>query len=163
VTQFSKLCLIAHRVYLGSAPAFWSDFRRLWHDLARAQLTFWDGDDSEGESSGESQEVEDSLRTMCGSLARFTRNLVAGIPQNQTRAMCVCLEPPKNPPRLLYLSVKMNRIFGDYFTITPHGLQWKTKNVGTLWHIDICTYLCLVSGCNSPDPSSGLIKYRDSQ
>lgn len=65
--------------------------RKLWRDLARAQFTFWDGDDSEGEG-GESQETGHDLRFMCGSLAKFTRNLVAGVPQNQTRAMCVFLE-----------------------------------------------------------------------
>lgn len=31
---------------------------------------------------------------MCGSLAKFTRNLVAGIPQNQSRAMCVSFWNP---------------------------------------------------------------------
>jgi len=54
--------------------------RKLWRDLARTQLTFWDVDDEENEGSSNK---ERDLRTVCGSLAKFTRNMVAGVPGNQ--------------------------------------------------------------------------------
>jgi len=72
------------RVHIGFVPSLWIDLRKLWRDLTRTQLTFWDGDDSEGEGGEESKNKD--LRMMCASLAKFTRNLVAGVPHNQTRA-----------------------------------------------------------------------------
>ncbi|RDB23860.1 Ataxin-10 [Hypsizygus marmoreus] len=71
------------RLHFGLDPSLWADLRKLWRDLARTQLTFWDGDDEE---SDDSKSKEKHLRTVCASLAKFTRNLVAGVPENQTRA-----------------------------------------------------------------------------
>ncbi|GLB41722.1 putative spinocerebellar ataxia type 10 protein domain containing protein [Lyophyllum shimeji] len=71
------------RVNLGANASLWTDLRKLWRDLTRAQLTFWDVDDEESEGSSNR---EKDLRTVCGSLAKFTRNLVAGVPDNQVRA-----------------------------------------------------------------------------
>ncbi|KAG6890971.1 hypothetical protein C0992_011730 [Termitomyces sp. T32_za158] len=71
------------RVAVGAHTALWSDLRKLWRDLARVQLTFWDVEDEETDQSSNKDE---DLRTVCGSLAKFTRNLVAGVPENQIRA-----------------------------------------------------------------------------
>ncbi|KAG7443626.1 uncharacterized protein BT62DRAFT_934862 [Guyanagaster necrorhizus] len=65
-------------------PVFWSCLRKLWQDLVRAQLTFWDGDDDD-QASIETLKHQ-NLRKLCQSLARLTRNLVAGVSQNQTHA-----------------------------------------------------------------------------
>ncbi|KAG6910234.1 hypothetical protein DXG01_012369 [Tephrocybe rancida] len=67
----------------GADASLWGDLRKLWKDLTRAQLTFWDVDDDETEGASNR---EKDLRTVCGSLAKFTRNLVAGVPENQVRA-----------------------------------------------------------------------------
>ncbi|SJL03760.1 uncharacterized protein ARMOST_07117 [Armillaria ostoyae] len=67
-----------------SKPVFWSCLRKLWRDLVRAQLTFWDGDDDD-QASTETLKHQ-NLRNFCKSLARLTRNLVAGVSINQTHA-----------------------------------------------------------------------------
>jgi ataxin-10 len=59
--------------------------RKLWRDLVRDQLTFWDGDDEDSGDIEESKQL--NLKMMCAALARFTRNLVAGVPVNQQRAL----------------------------------------------------------------------------
>lgn len=67
----------------------WSDLRKLWRDLSRAQLTFWDGDESEeedGKNEGENKKQQ-SLRALCASLAKYTRNIVAGVPGNQIKGL----------------------------------------------------------------------------
>jgi ataxin-10 len=69
-------------IYFGEDSTLWVDLRRLWRDLARTQLTFWDGDDDDT-----SLNHEKDMRVLCGSLAKFTRNLVAGVPQNQAKAL----------------------------------------------------------------------------
>ncbi|KAK0488904.1 spinocerebellar ataxia type 10 protein domain-containing protein [Armillaria novae-zelandiae] len=63
---------------------FWSCLRKLWRDLVRAQLTFWDGDDDD-QASTETLKHQ-NLRNFCKCLARLTRNLVAGVSINQTHA-----------------------------------------------------------------------------
>ncbi|KAF9563954.1 hypothetical protein CPC08DRAFT_299078 [Agrocybe pediades] len=54
------------------------------------QLSFWDNDDSDEEdeqgNSSRENEQEGNLRAVCMGLAKFTRNLVAGVPGNQARA-----------------------------------------------------------------------------
>lgn len=73
---------------MGENDALWTDLRKLWRDLSRAQLTFWDNDDSEDETDGEVEKQKQSgLRTLSASLARFTRNLVADVPRNQVKAL----------------------------------------------------------------------------
>ncbi|KAF9005974.1 spinocerebellar ataxia type 10 protein domain-containing protein [Cyathus striatus] len=69
----------------GSDNNLVADLRKLWRELARAQLTFWDGDDSETEEGSRHKNQQEDLRTLCISLSKFTRNLVAGIPENQTK------------------------------------------------------------------------------
>ncbi|TFK39966.1 spinocerebellar ataxia type 10 protein domain-containing protein [Crucibulum laeve] len=74
------------RTVVGSEPAVWTDLRKLWRDLSRTQLTFWDGDDSENEEGVRHNNKQADLTTFCIALAKFTRNLVAGISENQNRA-----------------------------------------------------------------------------
>ncbi|KAF4593301.1 hypothetical protein EYR38_009015 [Pleurotus pulmonarius] len=76
------------RCLLGSdQPSIWPNLRKLWRDLARAQLTFWDGDEDEGEDQqGNENRKQQDLRVLCTSLAKFTRNLVADVPSNQNMA-----------------------------------------------------------------------------
>lgn len=61
-----------------ASPDVWADLRRLWAMTAAAHssLTSEDEDDDQ----------EATLRALCISLARFTRNLVAAVPYNQQRA-----------------------------------------------------------------------------
>ncbi|KAJ7493437.1 spinocerebellar ataxia type 10 protein domain-containing protein [Mycena galericulata] len=75
------------RERLGENDALWTGLRKLWRDLSRAQLTFWDNDDSEDETGGQAEKQKESgLRILSAGLARFTRNLVAGVPRNQMKA-----------------------------------------------------------------------------
>ncbi|PPR03220.1 hypothetical protein CVT26_008068 [Gymnopilus dilepis] len=75
------------RTDAGADPRLWADLRKLWRDLTRMQLSFWDNDDSDDEDNeGSGSGHEDSLRAISTSLAKFTRNLVAGVPENQSRA-----------------------------------------------------------------------------
>jgi ataxin-10 len=76
----------AIREYVGADPRLWPDLRKLWLSLARTQLTFWDNDDSDEEDEWRENQNDD-LRSVCTGLAKFTRNLVAGVPQNQSRAL----------------------------------------------------------------------------
>lgn len=73
------------RFYFGDDPSIWPALRKLWRDLSRAQLTFWDTseDDEEARDDGEQQRA---MKVACVSLARFTRNLVAAVPYNQEQA-----------------------------------------------------------------------------
>lgn len=70
----------------GEDPKLWIDLRKLWRDLARTQLSFWDNDDS-GDEEQEEDNENYSLRAACTKLAKFTRNLVAGVPENQLKAL----------------------------------------------------------------------------
>jgi ataxin-10 len=71
-----------------SNPTIWPNLRRLWRDLAHAQLTYWDTNDSEGEQAGDGDtNKERALRAICASLAKFTRNLVADVQENQNAAL----------------------------------------------------------------------------
>lgn len=86
--SFSNIGLTKYRHQAGEDLKLWTDLRKLWRDLSRTQLSFWDVDDSsdeEEEGEGEGDE-NDTLRAICTSLAKFTRNLVAGVPGNQFRA-----------------------------------------------------------------------------
>ncbi|KAJ3540044.1 hypothetical protein NM688_g6281 [Phlebia brevispora] len=59
-----------------SEPSLWPSLRRLWFKTAEAHRFTTDRDDEEVVQ----------LRKLCLSLARFTRNLVAAVPQNQQNA-----------------------------------------------------------------------------
>ncbi|KAF7356869.1 Ataxin-10-like protein [Mycena venus] len=75
------------REQLGQNDALWADLRKLWHALSRAQLTFWDNEDSDDETDSQAEKTrQQGLRALCANVARFTRNLVAGVPRNQKRA-----------------------------------------------------------------------------
>ena len=85
------------REILGRPQAsIWTCLRKLWKDLCRVQLTFWEEDDEDEDSrldqvpptpTTPAERREHSLRNICLSLARFTRNLTAGVPDNQIRAL----------------------------------------------------------------------------
>lgn len=70
---------------IGADQALWADLRKLWKDLARSNLTFWDNDDEEEAEASLDQESR-YVRSLCQAAAKFTRNLVAGVPENQVRA-----------------------------------------------------------------------------
>ncbi|KAF8889372.1 hypothetical protein BD779DRAFT_1662135 [Infundibulicybe gibba] len=77
------------RVKLGLYPSMWFNIRKLWRDLARAQLTFWDADDSDGEERGSAEggvNKQQTLRMMCIALSKFTRNITANVAENQVKA-----------------------------------------------------------------------------
>ncbi|TFK74928.1 hypothetical protein BDN72DRAFT_832639 [Pluteus cervinus] len=74
------------RIQLGSHDFVWPEIRKLWKDVARIQLTFWDADDSDGGESEGERLKQQGLQLHCSTLAKFTRNLVAGVPDNQDRA-----------------------------------------------------------------------------
>ncbi|PPQ62894.1 hypothetical protein CVT24_006292 [Panaeolus cyanescens] len=80
------------RAEAGQHASLWPDLRKLWRDVARLQLSFWDNDDSDEDEEEEEEKrptkpTEDNvLRTLCFNLATFTRNLVAGVPHNQKQA-----------------------------------------------------------------------------
>ncbi|KAJ7035643.1 spinocerebellar ataxia type 10 protein domain-containing protein [Mycena alexandri] len=77
----------SQRERLGENDELWTDLRKLWRDLSRAQLTFWDNDDSGDEGDDDAEKIKQhNLKNLSASLARFTRNLVAGIPRNQKKA-----------------------------------------------------------------------------
>jgi hypothetical protein len=89
---------------------------------------------------------------MCGSLAKFTRNLVAGVAENQTRALCVVLSPYPFAYADLLLKVRTSRISGDCSITTRRGLQWKTMNVRRYFQMEDGFAYLLVSnlrGANS--------------
>lgn len=76
------------RKLAGSDHALWPELRRLWKDLARFQLTFWDNEEDEDNEDATITLNSESraVRSLCMGLAKFTRNLVAGVPENQVRA-----------------------------------------------------------------------------
>ena len=60
-----------------SEPSIWPHLHRIWSHTASAHDVL-DADD---------QERRITLRKLCYSTARFTRNLVAAVPKNQDRAL----------------------------------------------------------------------------
>lgn len=60
-----------------SQPSIWPHLQRVWSMTASAH-TFNDDEDNERRSQ---------LRKLCFSLSRFTRNLVAAVPENQKSAL----------------------------------------------------------------------------
>ncbi|KAJ3571925.1 hypothetical protein NP233_g3434 [Leucocoprinus birnbaumii] len=73
------------RVTLGLDATIWRPLDKVWKDLARGHSTFWEADESDDEGDGKSPK-QFALATLCASVAKFTRNLVAGVPDNQSRA-----------------------------------------------------------------------------
>ena len=77
--------LSVFRKLTGADQVLWADLRRLWKDLARSKSTFWDNDDDE-EADGSLDTLSRYVRALCQAVAKLTRNLVAGVPENQVRA-----------------------------------------------------------------------------
>ncbi|KAL9713638.1 hypothetical protein Ac2012v2_003249 [Leucoagaricus gongylophorus] len=69
------------RVTLGLDSTIWQPLDKVWKGLARAHSTFWEADEDDGKSPRQS-----ALVMLCATMAKFTRNLVAGVPDNQSRA-----------------------------------------------------------------------------
>lgn len=80
-----RLLNVYRRNVVGADEALWSDLRKVWKDLARSNLTFWDNDDEEEAETSLDQESR-YVRSLSQAVAKFTRNLVAGVPENQVRA-----------------------------------------------------------------------------
>jgi ataxin-10 len=77
--------LLVFRKLIGADQTLWADLRRLWKDLARSKSTFWDNDDDE-EADGSLDTQSRYARALSQAVSKFTRNLVAGVPENQARA-----------------------------------------------------------------------------
>ncbi|KAF5352890.1 hypothetical protein D9757_012091 [Collybiopsis confluens] len=139
---------IQARKQLGAGDV-WTDLSKLWKDLVHAQLTFWDGDDSDdGQDDGSTASAREkrkqsSLCALCVSFARFTRNLVAGVPANQVKAF-------ENEPiirRLLHYYTSWSSLQDEEATLAARILTQMLSNVvtgnenliSTLWE----TYLNL--------------------
>ena len=69
---------LSHRIRLGNAePSIWPLLHQVWEDITSAHAAQTDDDIRR----------QTELRRLCYSVARFTRNLVAGVPYNQDRAL----------------------------------------------------------------------------
>jgi hypothetical protein len=75
--HFFFLLIVEFRSDASSDPKLWADLRQLWVDLAGAQFP---------DSSSTDVDAH-SLQSFCIALARFTRNIVAGVPTNQVHAL----------------------------------------------------------------------------
>lgn len=75
LTSLGPYCLF--RVDAGRKKELWDGLYRLWQTLTRRCL--------------EASQPDQSDITLLCSMARFTRNLVAGIPENQVAALSVLL------------------------------------------------------------------------
>ncbi|KAL1747910.1 spinocerebellar ataxia type 10 protein domain-containing protein [Schizophyllum fasciatum] len=73
------------RLGIGADPAVWPVLRTLWRRLSDAQTALLEARDEDEDGDGDDDEAR-HLRRATLSLARFTRNLVAAVPQNQDRA-----------------------------------------------------------------------------
>jgi len=67
---------IVCREQAGQINDIWPALQRLWRELARALLSVSNDDDTES-----------ALSILTGSVAKFSRNLVAGVPSNQVKAL----------------------------------------------------------------------------
>jgi len=74
--------IVFHSVTLGLDSTIWQPLDKVWKGLARAHSTFWEADEDDGKSPRQS-----ALVMLCATMAKFTRNLVAGVPDNQSRAL----------------------------------------------------------------------------
>ncbi|RXW23893.1 hypothetical protein EST38_g1948 [Candolleomyces aberdarensis] len=125
-----ELQIEAARKLAGADHGLWSELRKLWKDLARFQLTFWDNEEDEDNEDATVTLNSESraVRSLCMGLAKFTRNLVAGVPENQVRAY-------ENEPEL-------RRLLHYYTSWTAMEDSELTSNQGlvaALWE----TYLSL--------------------
>jgi ataxin-10 len=100
------------RIEAGTDPLLWTDLRKLWRDLSRTfSSSFWDADDEDDSSEEDAEQNKNeggpsnlvakqkrqkrksdeqaqdiALKVLCASVAKFTRNLVAGVRDNQVKA-----------------------------------------------------------------------------
>ncbi|KAF9074916.1 spinocerebellar ataxia type 10 protein domain-containing protein [Rhodocollybia butyracea] len=100
------------------AQDIWEDIHNLWQDLANAQVTASASDDSASEHS---------LRVLCVSLARFTRNLVAGVPENQARSF----ESEPIVRRLLHYYTSWSSMEDEEATFAARVLTQMLSNIIT--------------------------------
>ncbi|KAG7093765.1 hypothetical protein E1B28_007413 [Marasmius oreades] len=108
--------------------SLWGDVRKLWKNLVRAQLTFWDGDDdSETEDDTPAETKDHSLCRLCISLARFTRNIVAGVPVNQNKAY----ENEPEMRRLLHYYTSWTSMQDEEVTFAARLLTQALSNIVT--------------------------------
>ncbi|KAJ3878910.1 spinocerebellar ataxia type 10 protein domain-containing protein [Lentinula edodes] len=108
----------------------WTEIHKLWRDLVHAQLTFWDGDDSDdGDDAGSIKErkKQHSLSSLCVSLARFMRNLVAGVSGNQIKAF----EDEPIIRRLLHYYTSWSSIEDEEASFTARILTQMLSNIIT--------------------------------
>ncbi|GAW09512.1 ataxin-10-like protein [Lentinula edodes] len=108
----------------------WTEIHKLWRDLVHAQLTFWDGDDSDdGDDAGSIKErkKQHSLSSLCVSLARFMRNLVAGVSGNQIKAF----EDEPIIRRLLHYYTSWSSIENEEASFTARILTQMLSNIIT--------------------------------
>lgn len=114
------------RCQAGEDQNLWIDLRRLWRDLARTQLSFWDNNDSDDEEE-DGDEENDALRAVCTNLAKFTRNLVAGVPANQTKAY----ENEPDLRQLLYFYTSWSAMEDNNSIVTACVLTQAISNMVT--------------------------------
>ncbi|KAJ6581200.1 spinocerebellar ataxia type 10 protein domain-containing protein [Mycena capillaripes] len=149
-----------HRERVGEIDALWTDLRKLWRDLSRAQLTFWDNDDSDDENNDEvEKQKQHGLKNLAANLARFTRNLVAGVPRNQKKAF----ENEPSIRRLLHYYTSWSFMEDEEAILVARVLAQALSNIVTgndvllpiLWN----TYMnlpedqvVLIRLLSSPDP-----------
>ncbi|KAJ6504882.1 spinocerebellar ataxia type 10 protein domain-containing protein [Mycena vitilis] len=150
----------SQRERLGEIDELWTDLRKLWRDLSRAQLTFWDNDDSDDETDDAAEtEKQHGLRTLSANLARFTRNLVAGVPRNQKKAF----ENEPSIRRLLHYYTSWSFLKDEEAILVARVLAQALSNLvtgnGVLLPIIWNTYMnlpedqvVLIRLLSSPDP-----------
>ncbi|KAJ7880331.1 spinocerebellar ataxia type 10 protein domain-containing protein [Mycena olivaceomarginata] len=150
----------AQRERLGENDELWADLRKLWRDLSRAQLTFWDNEDSDDETDSPAEKTrQQGLRNLCANVARFTRNIVAGVPRNQKKAF----ENEPSIRRLLHYYTSWSFAQDEEAILVARVLSQALANlitgndalVSTLW----TTYMnlpedqvVLIRLLSSPDP-----------
>ncbi|KAJ3517733.1 hypothetical protein NLJ89_g323 [Agrocybe chaxingu] len=126
------------RAQAGADLKLWPDLRKLWRDLARTQLSFWDTYDSGDEDEDHDENEQDrGLCELCMNLAKFTRNLVAGVPANQLRAY----ENEPDIRRLLHFYTSWSAMEDPKAMATARALTQALSNmvttndtlVATLW------------------------------
>lgn len=106
-------------------PSIWPVLARLWSQTLQAHML-----------PEPVPEQAAAFRLLCTSIAKFTRNLVAAVPQNQHRALFVhlLLGVPMNEPNQCHnirLTVRMNYSYADSFTTTHPTPLHRTQLVRT--------------------------------
>ena len=69
--NYKDIRVHSYRQQLGAGTQTWPDLCQLWKSITEAQIS----------------SPDQGPRVICVSLAKFTRNLVAAVPENQVRAL----------------------------------------------------------------------------